>query len=192
MFAGVGPFSVPCARRRNAIVYANDLNPSSYQYLENNRKINKIKDTQLKTYNLDAREFLVKMAKEGVLFNSAIMNLPKNALEFLDVFRGIFRGRDDNIKMPTIYCYCFSNAEDPEKDALTRASKYLSFDISTNYPVTIERVRDVAPKKYMLCLQFSLPKEVAFENFDPILSKRKNDQNDTLDKKIKVDDSDDD
>ena len=179
MFAGVGPFAVPCARRRNATVYANDLNPSSFHYLQHNKKINKIEDNKLHCYNLDAREFLQKMAKEGVIFTVAIMNLPKTAIEFLDVFRGIFRGMDDNFKqMPTIYCYCFSNAQDPEKDALQRASKYLSFPIDENYPVTVERVRDVAPKKYMLCLQFVLPKEVAFENYDPLISKRKNDLQD--------------
>lgn len=41
--AGVGPFSIP-AVKKGAIVYANDLNPSSYQWLCENIKLNKVVD----------------------------------------------------------------------------------------------------------------------------------------------------
>lgn len=40
--AGVGPFSIP-AVKKGAIVYANDLNPSSYQWLCENIELNKVK-----------------------------------------------------------------------------------------------------------------------------------------------------
>jgi tRNA (guanine37-N1)-methyltransferase len=41
VFAGVGPFAVPAAKRGN-IVYANDLNPESYKYMCENMKMNKV------------------------------------------------------------------------------------------------------------------------------------------------------
>lgn len=41
MFAGVGPFSVPAAKK-GSTVYANDLNPRSYHYLTVNKKLNKV------------------------------------------------------------------------------------------------------------------------------------------------------
>jgi tRNA (guanine37-N1)-methyltransferase len=40
--AGVGPFSIPAAKK-GAFVYANDLNPESYRWLCENKKLNKVK-----------------------------------------------------------------------------------------------------------------------------------------------------
>ena len=42
VFAGVGPFALPSAKK-GSIVYANDLNPSSYEWLNENVKLNKVK-----------------------------------------------------------------------------------------------------------------------------------------------------
>jgi tRNA (guanine37-N1)-methyltransferase len=44
LFAGIGPFSIPAAKYHNATVYANDLNPKSYEYLKSNIKLNKLVD----------------------------------------------------------------------------------------------------------------------------------------------------
>jgi tRNA G37 N-methylase Trm5 len=41
MFAGVGPFSIPVAKN-GSTVFANDLNPRSHHYLQENRKLNKV------------------------------------------------------------------------------------------------------------------------------------------------------
>ena len=41
VFAGIGPFSVPAAKK-GTIVFANDLNPVSYQYLQENVILNKV------------------------------------------------------------------------------------------------------------------------------------------------------
>ena len=43
MMCGVGPFAVPAAKHRQCVVYANDLNPSSYKYLCENVKRNKVR-----------------------------------------------------------------------------------------------------------------------------------------------------
>ena len=42
MFAGIGPFAVPSAKLKGCQVYANDLNPNSFKYLEINAKLNKV------------------------------------------------------------------------------------------------------------------------------------------------------
>lgn len=177
MFAGVGPFAVPCARRKEAVVYANDLNPESYHYLEHNRKLNKIPPERLRTFNLDAREFIRKIVREErVSFDVAIMNLPKSALEFLDVFVGLFEGFAEDVKLPKIHCYCFSRAEDLQADVKKRASQNLGFDLSQEEGVQVYKVRDVAPKKYMMCISFLLPRKVAFGVEDLNKKKRKIDQ----------------
>ncbi|KAJ8475861.1 hypothetical protein OPV22_019588 [Ensete ventricosum] len=56
MFAGIGPFSIPAARK-GCHVYANDLNPNSVYYLRINANINKVED-HVYTYNMDARAFM--------------------------------------------------------------------------------------------------------------------------------------
>jgi tRNA G37 N-methylase Trm5 len=43
MFAGVGPFAVPAARNTGCQVYANDLNPKSYEALVSNALRNKVR-----------------------------------------------------------------------------------------------------------------------------------------------------
>jgi len=41
MFAGIGPFAIPAAKK-GCFVYANDLNPASFNYLIENAKSNKV------------------------------------------------------------------------------------------------------------------------------------------------------
>ena len=53
MFAGIGPFAVPAARRCKH-VFANDLNPASYSFLVENSRLNGVR---VEAFNLDAREF---------------------------------------------------------------------------------------------------------------------------------------
>ena len=101
----------------------------------------------------------------------------------LDVFVGLF----DNWKgdLPFIHCYCFSKAEDIEADVKEVATKfcgaivcyiYLTFAITTTQKrcesvlgctldsdkMEIFDVRDVAPKKRMLCISFQVPEVIAF------------------------------
>ena len=53
MMAGVGPFGVPLAMN-NITVFANDLNPESYKYLDKNMRINNC-EKYLHTYNMCGR-----------------------------------------------------------------------------------------------------------------------------------------
>lgn len=59
MFAGIGPFAIPAAQKE-CIVYGNDLNPDSVQYLKVNAEINKVSD-RVHVYNLDARKFISQL-----------------------------------------------------------------------------------------------------------------------------------
>lgn len=56
VFAGVGPFAVP-AGKKEVIVLANDLNPESFKYLQENIKVNKV-GLMVKPFNLDGAEFI--------------------------------------------------------------------------------------------------------------------------------------
>ncbi|XP_076443145.1 tRNA (guanine(37)-N(1))-methyltransferase-like isoform X2 [Babylonia areolata] len=62
VFAGVGPFAIPAARR-GVLVLANDLNPHSHSALTTNIKLNKVKADKLQAYNLDGRDFILTVLK---------------------------------------------------------------------------------------------------------------------------------
>lgn len=67
----------------------------------------------------------------------------------------------DDIVLPTIHCYGFSAEEDPKADIVLQIEKILNSSIQ---PIRVHEVRDVAPKKLMLCVSFKLPMAVAVKN----------------------------
>ena len=150
VFAGVGPFAIPAAKR-GCVIYANDLNPDSFQYLATNARNNGVLD-RVKTFNLDGREFLRKVVEKSSPVSHVIMNLPAMAVDFLDVFSGGLFGENS----PMIYCYCFSKAEDVVRDAQVQCERVLG----ANLDACVHYVRDVAPNKAMMCVQFRLPRQV--------------------------------
>eukprot|EP00656_Telonema_subtile_P052645 TRINITY_DN7393_c0_g1_i1.p2 TRINITY_DN7393_c0_g1~~TRINITY_DN7393_c0_g1_i1.p2 ORF type:complete len:328 (+),score=91.14 TRINITY_DN7393_c0_g1_i1:83-1066(+) len=150
VFAGIGPFAVPAAKK-GCVVYANDLNPNSHKYLTQNMKLNKV-ESKLKPHNQDGREFVLQLAKSGTRFTQVVMNLPASAHEFLDVFCEAFAEYPH--PMPTVHCYCFSKADDPLADAVVQCEGALGQPIPS--PEVFD-VRDVAPKKRMLCVSFQMP-----------------------------------
>jgi tRNA (guanine37-N1)-methyltransferase len=205
MMAGVGPFSVPMAMA-GIRVYANDLNPSSFTYLEVNAKKNKCTKT-LSSFNCDGRLFIIELQRRGIDFSQVIMNLPQSAPEFLDVFIGLSRRHNDfrgslessvdKCVLPVIHVYAFSSSEDPVVDVAERCAgmlkcsveslgtrivstaslgitgvcgskehKLISDAIYRDRSVVGHLVRDVAPKKMMVCLSFFLPEVVATS--DPV------------------------
>uniref|UniRef100_A0AAQ4Q3N6 tRNA (guanine(37)-N1)-methyltransferase n=1 Tax=Gasterosteus aculeatus aculeatus TaxID=481459 RepID=A0AAQ4Q3N6_GASAC len=170
VFAGVGPFAVPAARS-GANVLANDLNPESHRWLQHNCKLNKV-ENKVRTFNLDGRAFIqgpLKQELPALLKGKAtvhvVMNLPALALDFLDAFRGLLQQEAscDEI-LPTVHCYGFSKADNPEADVAERASQSLGFPLEDR--CSVHFVRNVAPNKDMMCVTFTLPKEVIFSS-DP-------------------------
>ena len=180
VFAGVGPFSIPAAKK-GCLVHANDLNPHSYESLCTNAKANSITQ-KLKAYNLDGREFIQKVIHDLLVpqqplkeplntFTECntriIMNLPATAVQFLDTFRGLFSSvpsdRRNSIRLPKVYCYCFSKSEaSPDKDALEMVQRSLGVSSLRAGTYSTHTVRSVAPNKVMMKVTFELPPDVAF------------------------------
>ncbi|XP_073494817.1 tRNA (guanine(37)-N(1))-methyltransferase [Phyllobates terribilis] len=170
VFAGVGPFAIPAAKK-SCIVYANDLNPESYRWLVHNCKLNKV-DRKVQACNTDGREFIRTVVKEelskhikssspdGKKRLHIVMNLPALALEFLDAFRHLLPEQPhDKILLPTVHCYGFSKDDNPEKEVKERAEGILGATVEGS---SIHLVRKVAPNKEMMCISFQLPAEVLF------------------------------
>ncbi|KAM4664432.1 tRNA (guanine(37)-N(1))-methyltransferase [Discoglossus pictus] len=171
VFAGVGPFAIPAARK-NCIVYANDLNPESYKWLLHNCKLNKV-DKKVQAFNKDGREFIRTTIKEELpkymqllskeKKNSVhiVMNLPAMAVEFLNEFQHLLSEEPSSVLLPTVHCYSFSKDDDPQSDVKARAGSFLGTELEH---CSSHLVRNVAPNKEMICISFQLPDKVLFEN----------------------------
>ncbi|XP_055012027.1 tRNA (guanine(37)-N1)-methyltransferase isoform X1 [Boleophthalmus pectinirostris] len=173
VFAGVGPFAIPAARC-GANVLANDLNPESYRWLEHNCKLNKV-ENRVRTFNLDGRAFiqgplrqeLPALLKQKVAIH-VVMNLPALAIDFLDAFRVLLQHEPpSDSQLPTVHCYGFSKDDDPARDVTQRASEAVGFSLENRSSVHF--VRNVAPNKDMMCVSFSIPKQVLY-NSEPTLT----------------------
>jgi tRNA (guanine37-N1)-methyltransferase len=183
-FCGVGPLAIRAAKQGQKVI-ANDLNPNCFEYINKNIIKNKIDSQKIKTFNMDAREFircLVDQAKhikdEEQNFDNSIpsdvkidhiyMNLPKDAIEFLDVFVGLFNNTKKEIynknSLPTVHVYGFSNARDPQEDLYTRiAAAFGQEKFESSYVKDFHMVRDVSNNKHMFCVSFSVPPEVGYK-----------------------------
>lgn len=151
MFAGVGPFSIPLAKRR-ATVYANDLNPESYEYLQQNAKANKIVPRYHTASNLDGRVFMKDLILHGVRPTDVIMNLPATAIEFLDVFKGLYL--EEDTELPTIHCYSFADEDEGAIGTVAHIEAILGTSL---VDPKVHSVRNIAPRRWMYCTSFDLP-----------------------------------
>ena len=192
-FCGVGPLALR-ACKQGVKVYANDLNPDAYTYLNNNIRINKLNKDNIKTYNMDAREFikgLVNMSKNNVdedeengdkIFpkdlhiNHFYMNLPKDAIEFMDIFVGLFKGCKNDIynkdNLPIIHVYGFAkidnNPHELLKKRIAKAFK-IEYDLFKKECekdiLNIQNVRDISNKKVVYCIDMKIPEIIAYQNY---------------------------
>lgn len=176
IFCGVGPFSIPAAKRKT-IVYANDLNPESYKWLNHNAEKNKINNQYFKSYNLDGKEFILTVLKDYLLDlcnekrklddSSRIhitMNLPALAVEFLKYFKGLVRSENvNNLKNEIIvYVYCFAATKEIAKEMVC---ENIAIDISKNI-IEVFDVRNVSPKKEMMRVTIKLTNDILCINSD--------------------------
>uniref|UniRef100_A0A182JPT4 tRNA (guanine(37)-N1)-methyltransferase n=1 Tax=Anopheles christyi TaxID=43041 RepID=A0A182JPT4_9DIPT len=159
LYAGVGPFTVPAARR-GCKVLANDLNPDSYQALVNNCALNKV-SKNVACHNKDAVDFIKQEVKQALLekctdenFEGNIhitMNLPAMAVEHLVHFPGLFKGENAVLrKKPLVHVYCFAKGvEDKKQIARELVEHWLGTGVDDKLK-EIAFVRNVAPNKDMM------------------------------------------
>ena len=179
---GIGPFAVPAAKR-GCRVFANDLNPESYRWLVENCRINKVQN-EVHCFNEDARAFLrraaagrlhVEAGRHGeaapagaspaTAFDHIIMNLPASAVEFLDALKGEFseqlwRDRE----LPMVHVYSFLTETETYDDLQRTIEGHLGGALDEAPKFFL--VRDVAPKKAMICSSFRVPRAIALRGRD--------------------------
>lgn len=168
MFAGVGPFAIPLARKEIQ-VYANDLNPKSYEWMVANvaDNVSKKKKQFISCYCQDGRAFARYIFQEqAIKANHVLMNLPKLAPEFCDVFVKLLP--KGHLPLPRIHVYCFGNGETPEimeQKSLERIEKALGGTIkltAADHGLHVFKVRQTASYTLEFCISFILPAEIAY------------------------------
>lgn len=156
--AGVGPFAIPLActgdRDDSAIlvVHANDLNPASFRYLQENRKLNAMaqRPGRLHEYNMDARDFCRHLYDTlDLQFDVAILNLPAIAAEMLDVLS------EYSWPVEQVYVYGFDYKADDQAPNLQERCQ-TALGRRQMLDVHVHNVRDVSPLQNMYCIAFRL------------------------------------
>lgn len=190
VFAGVGPFAIPAARKK-VQVFANDLNPESYKWLQKNATINKVKNN-FQAFNMDGRYFLRNIVKDNILSRRVqdlpgtehiIMNLPASAIEFLDILPDWFTEeelRKVYSKPPIFHVYCFVKGN--KGDDVCRLGKLLieqnlGYMLPADSIVSIHNIRDVSPNKEMVRVSFFLKEINMTKGEEPATKKVKTDIN---------------
>jgi len=145
----------------------------------------------VKAYNMDAREFVrwhveqsnnpTELPEEYLKFDHCYMNLPMIAVEFLDVFQGLFLNanpkvwcKDPNdiktIQLPLIHVYGFTQEKEKEGalDFFTqRIGKAMDYpEFSKEQIECFHNIRDVSGISHMYSSTFRLPYEVAMRKME--------------------------
>ncbi len=119
MFAGVGPFSVLIAKKReNVKVYAIDVNPDAVELLKRNVAVNCVENKVMPVLG-DVRQ-VVREQLIGVA-DRVIMNLPEKAIEYVDVACKAIKSKGG-----IMHYYEFTDTPDPLETARVRLSEALS------------------------------------------------------------------
>jgi tRNA (guanine37-N1)-methyltransferase len=141
MFAGVGPYSIPCADLGGQVV-ATDINSSAIEFLNKNSRINNVQDS-IRSYERDVRK-----VKDEFLdwADIVVMNLPHTSDEYIESATEICK---DGGK---IFYYCFLS----EDESVSSETEKISSDISGRLEVdSVERVRSYAPRVDNACIEYN-------------------------------------
>ncbi|ELZ12475.1 hypothetical protein C478_10376 [Natrinema thermotolerans DSM 11552] len=144
MFAGVGPFMIPFAKR-GATCVGVDLNPDAIEYLHENAARNGVEE-RVTAINEDVREVATEYADWA---DRLVMNLPHSADAFLEA--AVTLAGDDC----TLHYYDIQHEDDPfgpGEQAIRAAAE-------PEYNVTVETrhtVRSYAPHELNVCLDVRL------------------------------------
>ena len=144
LFAGVGPFSIPIAKKnKNVRIYAIDLNPEAIALLKKNVTLNRT-EKQILAFLGDARQ-IVQENLSGKAYR-VIMNLPEIADEFVDAACEAIKPEGG-----IIHYYCFLNAPDPIEDAKVRLTEAVKQNNRRVAKIILaKKVREVAPYTWQM------------------------------------------
>jgi tRNA (guanine37-N1)-methyltransferase len=146
MFAGVGPYSILVARKQPlSTVYAVDANPAAFKFLVSNVLANRV--LRIVTPMMgDIRE-VVSSQLSGVA-DRLIMNLPGDALDFIDVACSSLSERGG-----VIHFYSFESAENPHEAASEKLKRQIEASgRKLESILAVRTVKEVAPYRFQVAI----------------------------------------
>ena len=134
MFAGIGYFTIPMAWENKAkMIYACEINPVSYKYLNENIKLNRINKNKIQTFNADCRKIIKKLARQGIKADRILMGLLPSPKAYLKDAKKISKKR-------TIIHY----------EAITKKPEILIKEIKKEFPnikiLNVIKVKSYGPR----------------------------------------------
>lgn len=146
LFAGVGPFAIPVAKRhRNVRVYAVDVNPDAMALLKRNVALNRV-EKQVMPILGNARQ-VIREHLAGKA-DRVIMNLPETAIEFVDVACEALK-----LEGGIIHYYDFVKASDPLETAQVRLTEAVNQNKRQLTSIILAKtVREVAPYTWQVAV----------------------------------------
>jgi tRNA (guanine37-N1)-methyltransferase len=145
MFAGVGPFVIPMAKRAEAVVGV-DINGAAIEYLQENARRNDVED-RVTAICGDVRGVASDYEDWA---DRLVMNLPHSADEFLET--AVDLASDDCV----IHYYDIQHEDDPYgpgEATIREAAEPAGYDVSVE---TRHTVRSYAPHEVNVCLDVRL------------------------------------
>ncbi|MFP4115705.1 MAG: class I SAM-dependent methyltransferase [Candidatus Aenigmatarchaeota archaeon] len=143
MFAGVGPYPIVIANQVDVEkIYAVELNPCAYKYLEENVSLNKLDDV-VEPMEGDVRKLCPDYFGEC---DRVLMPLPKGSEDFLELAMKCLKDRG------TVHYYSWSEEEDLYEEAekeLKEAAEELGKEVNIKDK---RKVLPYAPGKWKICL----------------------------------------
>jgi len=146
MFAGVGSFSILIAKKHEDVhVYAIDVNPDAFEFLKKNVLANQVEARVMPILG-DARQIVNERLRE--VADRVIMNLPENAIEYVDVTCRAVKPEGG-----VIHYYEFSNTPYPIETAKSRLTEAVKHTDRRLEKISLARiVRGVAPFNYQIAV----------------------------------------
>ncbi|MFP4116940.1 MAG: class I SAM-dependent methyltransferase [Candidatus Aenigmatarchaeota archaeon] len=143
MFAGVGPFPIRIARAKDVKkVYAVELNPEAYKYLEENVELNKLEDKVIPMKG-DVRDICPEYFGQC---DRVVMPLPKGSDKFLDMAVKCLKAEG------IVHYYSWSEDENLFEDSYKLLKKTASQQSKTLEVLDRRKVLPYAPGKWKICL----------------------------------------
>ena len=147
MFAGVGPFAINIAKKRNVSVVAIELNPHAVEYFRKNLVLNKV-EHKIKIIEGDVAEVLPKMKEK---FDRVVMPAPKDARDFLEL--ALEKVKNNGM----VHLYTFASHEEIESKEVVRKIEQRCKEHGTDAKVVFFRkCGAVGPYHYRVVLDIKL------------------------------------
>ena len=147
LFAGVGPFAIPLAKKGNEVI-AIDINADAIEYLKENAKLNKV-EKNITSFVGDAQ----KIVNENKWSNQAdriIMNLPMSSEEYLDTAFDL--GKPGTV----VHFYCFIDEENLYTEGVDKIKEAAEKNNCFVEILNKKKCGQLAPRVWRVAIDFKI------------------------------------